>query len=236
MSYYITPTIEWCESVTHGFAVSKYINQFANTISNLAFIIFPCIQYVYNKQHKLYIPYEIHYCNITICIVGICSAWFHSQNTFISELADEFSMICLMAMYSYISTDLTNRICENIFHRHYTLIVSCLWMCFITTKQFIFFTNCILFQLMFPIYNIYLIESRDNKINNINKNKKHTVLNIFIIFIIAAKICWFYERYLYANNNCPIYSPLFYLHSLWHIFTAISHIAVIQYCIFAYNN
>lgn len=218
-----TTTVQWCENVTHSRIFSSNIDQLANTISNLAYVVCPLIQYIcYNGRTKWF-PFTS---NIVLIGVGVSSTLFHSQNTFSSQLADELGMSLLA--YTYLQ--ITNRKYNNNltlikWKKLYPYIVSSSLILYICIKWYPLFVTTFLFQLSIPIY--------DTLFHLHKKNHNYYFLYGAMFSITVTKGCWIWERYLYETNRCPtnMFIPLFYLHSFWHIGTALSHTLFLQHLI-----
>lgn len=194
-----TALIEWCEP--HN-AHSAYITEYYNSWSNVFFILSAIASYWSNLHTK---------CNMTMCIVGLGSFWFHATQSYIGELFDELPMSLLMYFYYEMS-------CINakipVYKQTYFTIATIGWSYYIYVKSHIFFTNMFTIQLLIPIY-IIVAKTKYNKLR----------LLMALCSIVAAKIAWKYERYLFETNRCPTdeTSLLYYLHSFWHFGAALAH-------------
>ena len=203
--------VEWCESNTHRYIVSKYITEYTNSLSNVFFIIMAVLS-MYNYPTNL--PQLFWKCDTTLILIGLGSFYFHASETFIGEMIDEISMSILMYYY----TDIVCHIMTWHFSRNtYIGIVVITWVWYLVYRQYAFFILLFICQLVIPIYItiMYITKTRRQKQYLVNA----------AISITVAKLCWVYERYLYAHFECPLYmsSPTFYLHSYWHMGTAIGH-------------
>jgi len=184
------------------------------------------------------------YCrsNAVLIGVGIASALFHSQNTFSSQLADELGMSLLAYTYLLITNSKYNIVSasydnnnndnnnDNIivyWKKWYPYIVSSNLLLYTQTKWFPIFVATFLYQLSIPVYDTMIYAYKNKKY----KQYGTTYLYTAIIVIILSKSCWIYERYLYEMGACPtnMFHFLFYLHSFWHIGTALSHTCLIQH-------
>ncbi|XP_054829254.1 alkaline ceramidase 3 isoform X2 [Eublepharis macularius] len=91
-----TGTLEWCEE---NYAVSYYVAEFWNTVSNLIFIL-PTI---YGAIHSYNAGLEKRYVAAYLCLtaVGLGSWCFHMTLKYEMQLLDELPMIysCCMLMY-----------------------------------------------------------------------------------------------------------------------------------------
>ncbi|NXF24128.1 ACER3 ceramidase, partial [Rhodinocichla rosea] len=102
-----TSTLEWCEE---NYAVSYYIAEFWNTVSNLIFILPPIYGAIQTYKDGLEKRYLAAYLCLTA--VGLGSWCFHMTLKYEMQLLDELPMIysccvfvyCLTACYSFQAT------------------------------------------------------------------------------------------------------------------------------------
>jgi len=83
-----TSSIDWCE---HNYAVSFYIAEYYNTITNIGFILvglFGAIQ-----AYKKGIEFRFVLCYICTIMIGIGSALFHGTLTHVGQQGDETPMM-----------------------------------------------------------------------------------------------------------------------------------------------
>ncbi|KAJ1838030.1 alkaline ceramidase ydc1, partial [Coemansia sp. RSA 2708] len=97
-----TSTIDWCEE---NYAVSNYIAEFWNTLTNAAMIllaalgIYSSIRYRHGKR--------VTAMYVGMLVVGCGSACFHATLKYTTQLLDELPMLylCAIALYSFIEID-----------------------------------------------------------------------------------------------------------------------------------
>ena len=200
-----TSLVEWCEAHTDRYKTTIYISEFMNTLSNLSFIFISTLSY---NQHPLFLR-----CNTTLFLVGIGSGIFHATETFWGEIADEMSMSFLMFFYLLISCDILNIQFSRL---SYGCIVSLWWSVYIIRRKHDIFVSLFTCQLLLPAYiTIFCIKKTP-------KQKRY--LLYALLSMVVGKLCWSYERWLYTNKKCPeTWSPIYLLHSYWHIGSAIAH-------------
>jgi hypothetical protein len=195
--------VEWCEAKTDRYRHSIYISELTNSISNICFLYVSAYQKKKNLYHR--------YCDISLFCVGIGSFYFHATETHIGEILDELPMSVLA--YNYFNCMCKNNHYDNI----YKIILLVFWINYIALKTYNLFLYFFTLQIIVVLYTITF------KIKK-NKYQKQNLVK-GIIALVIAKICWQYERYLHNTEQCEsnLYSPLYYLHSYWHIGSAMSH-------------
>ena len=166
-----------------------------NSISNIAFFI----------AHSQ-VP-ETKSCWL-ISVVGLGSFYFHISGSYLGELVDELSMSMLAYFYF---VDVYGHSAA------YAVLTAVIWTIYIILGAYSIFLTFFLCQILTPMY-IVVFHTRKTA------RQKMDLLKA-LVFISVAVYCWGYERYLHANGLCPVYveDPRYYLHSYWHIGTALAH-------------
>ena len=159
-----------------------------NSISNIAFVI-----------AHLFAPETKSGWLITIVAVG--SFYFHVSGSYLGELTDELAM-SLLAYFYFVDVYGPSNV--------YAVLTSIVWIIYIMHWTYSIFVTFFLLQMLAPVY-IVTIHTRKTP------QQKMDLLKA-LVFISVAVYCWGYERYLHANNLCPVYveDPRYYLHSYWH--------------------
>ena len=200
--------VEWCEAYTSPYTYSENILEFTNTFSNLAFVIV-AFSSIYEFNHPLF-----HKCNIALLLVGIGSSIFHATDTYVGQVLDELPMSILTYYYLYIVYHIKNWA----FYRFiYIGLITLVWSLYINFRIHDIFLTLFAIQVLVPVMTVMFY------ITKTNVQKRLFIYSI--LFLIIAKACWLYERYLHATVQCPttMIEPTYYLHSYWHIGIAISH-------------
>ena len=166
-----------------------------NSISNIAFVI-----------AHLFAPETKSGWLITIVAVG--SFYFHVSGSYLGELTDELSM-SILAYFYYVDV-----------YRHsgaYAALTTLIWTLYIAIGAYSIFIAFFLCQILAPVYIITFC------VRKTPRQKMNLLKALFCISVAAY--CWGYERYLHAHGLCPVYmeDPRYYLHSYWHICTALAH-------------
>ena len=223
--------VEWCEAHTDRYAISPYISEMTNTISNLSFLYVAYLlsqqgaaaplrppactevasayeQAVFKKRNTLFLQ-----CNCVLVCVGLGSAIFHATETFAGEIADELPMSILI--YYYVS--IACHIHKWRFPRAVYLGAATLgWSLYLMYRQHAIFLTLFSCQLSIPIYITVV---------HIHKSpRQNKYLAFAFASIVFGKMCWLFERYLHTYQICPeMSSPLYLLHSFWHLGAAFGH-------------
>ena len=167
-----------------------------NSISNGAFFIAHAFARVYAPRSWL------------ISVVGLGSFYFHISGSYSGELADEIAM-SLLAYFYFV--DVYGPSSE------YAVLTAIVWILYVMLGVYSIFVSFFLCQILTTVYIVVF---------HIQKTPQQKMdLLKALVFISAAVYCWGYERYLHANDLCPVYveDPRYYLHSYWHIGTALAH-------------
>ncbi len=143
-----------------------------------------------------------------ISVVGLGSLYFHISGSYSGELVDELAM-SLLAYFYFV--DVYGPSPE------YAILTAIVWTLYITLGTYNIFVSYFLLQLVTPMYIVMFHKQK-------TPQQKMDLLKA-VVFISAAVYCWGYERYLHANGLCPVdmADPMYYLHSYWHIGTALAH-------------
>ena len=251
--------VEWCEAHTDRYAISPYISEMTNTISNLSFLYVAYLLSFYKSQHPIFWQ-----CNLALVCVGLGSAIFHATETFAGEIADELPMSVLMYYYLAIACHVHKwRFPRTV----YLGTVALGWSLYLMYRNHAIFLTLFVCQLTIPVYitvagglpspllgrfaSICAFGARP-PCSCVKDVDKHTVFNgreltvppatlphesrgvaggtavpllcFAFASIVFGKACWLFERYLHTYQMCPeMSSPLYLLHSFWHLGAAFGH-------------
>jgi hypothetical protein len=235
--------VEWCEAHTDRYAISPYISEMTNTISNLSFLYVAYLLSFYKSKQPLFWQ-----CNAALVCVGLGSAIFHATETFVGEIADELPMSILM--YYYLA--IVCHIRKLRFPRALYLAVAALgWSLYLMYRQHAIFLTLFVCQLSIPIYITVAgglpspLQPPCSYVKGVVLNGRETTVPLrpslsgaggsqggrqppCLAFAFASiafgKACWLFERYLHTYQMCPeMSSPLYLLHSFWHLGAAFGH-------------
>ena len=136
--------VEWCEAHTDRYAISPYISEMTNTLSNLSFLYVAYLLSFYKSQHPLFWQ-----CNCVLVCVGLGSAIFHATETFAGEIADELPMSVLMYYYLAIVCHIRKwRFPRAV----YLGVVTLGWSLYLMYRQHVIFLTMFVCQLAIPVY------------------------------------------------------------------------------------
>lgn len=211
-NFLTTPTVTWCEYLTQKTSI---VTELTNSISNIAYPIAGIM------AGGLDIP-EIATANLVMCLVGVGSLIFHSTSTFLGQICDEGAMSILAYRYFRITREIIDHIEDTPIHftaaydSLYIGFTGIVWLVYLTTRIHEVFLAMFTLQIAYPIIMTISIPTT---------NSEKISMGCGFLSLGLGKACWEYERYLYRGDLCPtnFYDPLYYLHSMWHVWSAMAH-------------
>ncbi len=187
---FLPPTMNFCESNIYW-----YLQQPANTLSNLGFIIL--FIYIVRKKRKF------ESLDFSILLIGVFSFLYHSTFTLIGQTLDLVSMFLLGA---FLIISINNKYQENYF---YVLVSS--FLTFVANYFFKINIGIIFFalQILFFIYIIFTD----------NPTLKNRIKKSLLIFLIGL-IFWLLDFFRIWCDQASMH----YIngHAIWHILCAVS--------------
>lgn len=210
----VTSNVDWCED---NYIISYYIAEWYNSVSNLIPIFYPIYtlyksNYILKDNNKIY-----NLCHILLICVFTGSFCFHATLTKCGQLLDELPMLITNIFLLYILDNFNN---INLLHN---TIIKIIILYFI----YLFPNSHLPFRLSFVYYNYKLFNKIYKLIKKNNKLLQNTKIKYSIFYYTIGLICWLIDIYL-----CN-YIKYFYLHSLWHIFSYIGCLSLLNF-IFIY--
>lgn len=228
-----TATLDWCEE---NYAVTPYIAEFWNTVSNVVFFIFPIVTASYFLRDRVERRFLLS-C-IGFLAVGIGSWCFHMTLRYDMQLLDELPMIWGSCIFLYCIFE-----CHSKRDEHSKGLIAILFLvCAVTTISYIIFVDPYLFQAAYGTLVVVM-----------------TVRGCYLSCwrcIQYSKYLFFYALGTYAtgfilwnidNHFCPqirtvrniLPAPLSIftqLHFLWHLLSGFAtHVLIIWGCHYRQN-
>eukprot|EP00405_Crypthecodinium_cohnii_P009484 CAMPEP_0206439202 /NCGR_PEP_ID=MMETSP0324_2-20121206/12070_1 /ASSEMBLY_ACC=CAM_ASM_000836 /TAXON_ID=2866 /ORGANISM="Crypthecodinium cohnii, Strain Seligo" /LENGTH=261 /DNA_ID=CAMNT_0053906777 /DNA_START=146 /DNA_END=931 /DNA_ORIENTATION=+ len=220
--------VVWCEAWTHAHAHSEVLAEYWNSLSSLIFVVVGALGIRNAIKQKL--PLVFFYTEAMLIVVGLGSTTFHAQRNFLGELLDELPMSALA--FGYL-------LCCNELHwlmqppfRLLTVglnagFITLGWGCYLLLHSYVAFTTTFTLQVFFmALLSLSALPELGGPWATSRRWWWH-----FLLAILSGKTGWEYERWLYRTGNCPTdpSDPLFWLHSIWHLMSALAHFSWIRY-------
>ncbi|XP_057814398.1 alkaline ceramidase [Cryptomeria japonica] len=215
----VTSTTEWCEK---NYAVSSYIAEFYNTISNIPGIILAFIGLINSLRQRFEKRFSIlHLSNMAL---AIGSMLFHATLQHVQQQSDETPMVWEMLLYIYVlySPD---------WHYTYTMPM----FLFLYGAAFAVLHSVFLFDIGFKIHYICLallcLPRMYKYYIHTTERPAKRLAHMYILTMILGGIFWLLDR-----TFCDTFSSWYINpqgHALWHIFIGFNAYfanAFLQFC------
>jgi len=212
----VTSTLDWCEE---NYAVSAFLAEFWNTISNWLFLIPPAFGAFLSWKNKLERRYILSF--ITLFVVGIGSFCFHATLLYEMQLLDELPMIyctCVM-IFCILQCSYRPRQLNT------TLTLVLVVCCAMITLVYLTIVNPLIFQWAYGILVTVLVIGAFVACRKHRGSWKLLTVSLvsygigFIIWNIDNNFCSYVRE---ARNQLPpLLRPFLQLHAIWHTLAAI---------------
>ncbi|KAK3763758.1 hypothetical protein RRG08_065722 [Elysia crispata] len=210
-----TSTIDWCEE---NYAVTTYIAEFWNTVSNCVLIIGPLVMLSQGLKHNMERRYIIAFS--VISVIGIGSLLFHMTLRYSMQLMDEVPMLWGSAAFIY--AGLTVKSDERSDH---TVLQAVLYgMCFCISLVYILQPIPLILQISYAVLNLAVIILSTHMMLTMESVKRIFLLGLlsymtgFLLWSIDYAYCS-HLRYIRETQIARFSGMMFQLHAWWHIFT-----------------
>lgn len=225
-----TSTLDWCEE---NYAVSHYVAEFWNTISNLAMIMPSFAGFYYAYKHNIERRFML--CFMSLALVGFGSWNFHMTLLYEMQLFDELPMLwgSLMLVYALV-THLYSSF-ERSSLRNTLLKCSLVTYGLVCTVIYLSFKTPILFQAAYGVL-VTLMLYLDICVV---KFKKCNVALFYaaVGFYYGGFTLWLVDNFccdslrILRSTTLPIFiSPFTQLHAWWHFMAGYGAYLHILFC------
>ncbi|KAH9809663.1 ceramidase [Melampsora americana] len=126
-------SIDWCEE---NYAITSYIAEFTNTLSNLIFLLIATYGVQKSTEEKL--PFTFILCHLGVLLIGLGSFAFHATLRYDMQLLDELPMTYSITLLAYLAfnrsssqTSPTDRVFNsilNLFLISYAVLVTLIYL------------------------------------------------------------------------------------------------------------
>ncbi|PVV03932.1 hypothetical protein BB560_001581 [Smittium megazygosporum] len=216
-----TATIHWCEE---KYAVTTYISEFWNTVSNMLYILFSLYGIFWSRR----LGHEFRYilCYAGMMLVGLGSTMFHATSLYQWQLADELPMIYATSIVVFCVYE-----AENLKRPGKAVPIILVGYCIIVTVMYLVLKTPAFHQVSYAFLNFiiafYVLVKHKLAVKNSVHYKSFSALtrNVVAGFVLAF-LLWnvdnaFCPQLRSFRNKVPLLiSPLTQLHAYWHFGTA----------------
>lgn len=211
-----TSTIDWCEE---NYAVTSYLAEFWNTISNWVFLIPPFFGAVLTWEYKIERRYTLAF--VSLLVIGIGSSCFHATLLYEMQLLDELPMIYGTCVLIFCICHCSHRPRDH----NQTLTLCLIVCCAMITLVYLTVINPLIFQWAYGILVATLVIKTGMACRKHKGSKK-------LLFISLASYAIGFMLWNIDNNFCPsvreirnlVFAPIrpfTQLHAIWHTLAAI---------------
>uniref|UniRef100_A0A8R1TJT4 Alkaline ceramidase n=1 Tax=Onchocerca volvulus TaxID=6282 RepID=A0A8R1TJT4_ONCVO len=206
----------WCESA-YKYQIVSVVAEFANTVTNIPFIILPNISVLLIKPYIETVNWIILLPHVLLTLIGIASTYYHATLNLFGQLIDEISILWLLMMCfaTYFP------VC-SFYPRQFQKYVGRV-RCAIVLMTVVASTFCFLepslnaLALMFfsiPSITVIYHEAANAGIPEIISFPRK-ILTLWI----AASICWISDR---VFCNFWLFLGIPYFHALFHLLSSLA--------------
>lgn len=209
--YPMTSKMDWCEP---NYAVTNYIAEFYNTISNIPLVILPSILMILNREYSMRVSSQPNIIWALVITVGLGSIYFHGTLSRMGQLLDEVTIswvvhgtFALLVPRNMLPVSLKG---DRTLVRNVMLLLAVIWslMAFIIPA----ITPVILQLLGVPCFYVQIKAMKRCECPEVVKLGHRAG----IVFLLATA-CWMADQ-LFCSFWTSISFP--YLHSFFHILAA----------------
>lgn len=222
-----TSSIDWCEQ---NYAVTYYVAEFWNSISNLAFIIPPLIV-VYQLWPSRCGVDRIYLLSLVyMAFTGIGSFAFHSTLKYEMQLWDELSMVWSALFVLYLVLKILKP------KESASYIMPLISYGLITNSIYLFIKIPIIFQIAYGIlhFSVVILSYRLSKVYPVDTRLYWTTIIMhnmaFLLWNLDNHFCPHLE-YLRDQILPKACGPLTQFHAIWHVLAGYGCFALVLYCI-----
>ncbi|KAM4701416.1 alkaline ceramidase 3 [Discoglossus pictus] len=212
-----TSTLDWCEE---NYAVSVYIAEFWNTVSNLIMILPPIYGAIQTVKDGLETRYVVAYLGLTA--VGLGSWCFHMTLQYEMQLLDELPMIYSCCVFVYC-------LYECFKHRksyNYLLLTLLFLFSLIVTTVYLRLKEPVFHQVMYGILVSFLVLRSIYIVTWVYpwlRGLAYTSLGVFLMgFILWNVDNIFCDTWRGVRQKMPpVVGAVTQFHAWWHILTGL---------------
>ena len=188
--------IDWCEP---NYAVSVYVAEFWNTVTNVAFIVLALRTLA--SAWRLRLPLQFRVASYALFCTGLASAFFHATLWLVAQRLDEFfeNSYLLVVFHSLSQSSSIIAISRIAIHATiFGLALVCITFFLVCEVHLIGMAIALMYRTAFL---------RDAEL-------RRRARFAWLVFLVAG-LAWLLDR-----MACAIVQPL-HLHAAWHLLTAV---------------
>ncbi|XP_064630873.1 alkaline ceramidase 2-like [Lineus longissimus] len=213
-----------CEA---NYALTNWIAEFFNTVSNIPFFVLPPLLAYLNWQYAVRVTKASNVVWAILCIIGAGSVYFHATLSFVGQLLDELAInwvlvACVVLWYPEQQLPERFRNKRRIFNS--VVLGAGLFMSLLAFWQ-PQFNALFLVALGIPVAYTVIVE-----VNRYSKCLRLKSLGVqMFVYWVLGLTCWLSDKFQ-CHHWQSIDFP--YLHCMWHVFICLAGCITVVICIF----
>ncbi|KAF1359431.1 alkaline phytoceramidase [Lizonia empirigonia] len=221
-----TSTANFCEE---DYAVSRYLAEYINSLTNLAYVYF-ALRYMYQPKHVTLLTPRVDFLSVSLLVLGVSSFLFHATLRHALQFADELSMLGLAwSILQGTATVRTSRTTARYVNVSLAIVIPLFSAFYIWTGKIIYHATAFAIAIFLIILRgRHLFHWLDPPLPKQKLADWRARMRNALILLVVGYILWNIDlefcaelRKLRQQIGLP-WSWVLELHGWWHILTAIS--------------
>ncbi|XP_037075250.1 alkaline ceramidase 3-like [Pollicipes pollicipes] len=229
-----TSTLDWCEA---NYAVSGYIAEFWNTLSNMSMIVPPLYGIYEASRQRFEARFTI--CFILLLVVGLGSSAFHMTLLYEMQLTDELPMVFCSCFLLYCLADIQHMQTRSHFNWLSVSLVAC---SAIFCLSYLLYPNPLLHQAIYGMATLTITVLDVRLVRSQNDPQLWRLFYGGLVLYVTAVSLWNIDNHLCGpisqlRTRLPSFlRPFTQLHAWWHLFAGYASYIHILFCLKIWYN